>query len=112
MGRYDQIIDWFKQRHDTLLDDLEPLESGLRRMMEFDGYDWRDVTPQLIAEGPADREPTQIFPGFVIGGVKGRPRTANLRRRRAKESFLMHMSWQQVSRVLTCEHQPSHVVDL
>src|SRR5262249_7403049 len=50
MGRYDQIIDWFKQRHDTLLDDLEPLESGLRRMMEFDGYDWRDVTPQLIAE--------------------------------------------------------------
>jgi len=32
------------------LDDLEPLESGLRRMMEFDGYDWRDVTPQLIAE--------------------------------------------------------------
>src|SRR5262249_59547174 len=31
---------------------------------------------ELKAKGPADREPTQIFPGFVIEGVKGRPRTA------------------------------------
>jgi hypothetical protein len=50
MGQYDHIIDWFKKRHDALLDDLEPLESGRTRMMDFDGSDWRDVTPKLIAE--------------------------------------------------------------
>ena len=50
MGRYDHVIDWFKQHHDTLIDDLEPLESGLRNVMEFDGSEWRDITPKLITE--------------------------------------------------------------
>jgi hypothetical protein len=50
MGQYDHIIDWFKKRHDALLDDLEPLESGRMRMMDFDGSNWRDVTPKLISE--------------------------------------------------------------
>ena len=50
MGRYDHIIDWFKNRHDTLIDDLEPLQAGSRRLMEFDGSEWRDITPTLIRE--------------------------------------------------------------
>ena len=50
MGRYDHIIDWFKQRHDTLIDDLEPLQAGSRRVMEFEGSEWRDITPRLIRE--------------------------------------------------------------
>ena len=50
MGQFDHIIDWFKKRHDALLDDLEPLESGQTRMMDFDGTDWNDVTPKFIAE--------------------------------------------------------------
>jgi hypothetical protein len=50
MGRYDHIIDWFKQRHDTLIDDLEPLQAGSRRVMEFDGSEWRDITPKLIRD--------------------------------------------------------------
>ena len=50
MGQFDQVIDWFKQHHDALIDDLEPLESGLRTMMEFDGSEWRDVTPRLLTE--------------------------------------------------------------
>ena len=37
MGRYEHIIDWFKKRHDTLIDDFEPLQAGTRRVMEFDG---------------------------------------------------------------------------
>jgi hypothetical protein len=50
MGQFDQIIDWFKQHHDALIDDLEPMECGRRSMMEFDGTDWRDVTAKMIAE--------------------------------------------------------------
>lgn len=50
MGQFDQVIDWFKQHHDALIDDLAPLQSGLRNVMEFDGSEWRDVTPTLIAE--------------------------------------------------------------
>ena len=50
MGQFDQVIDWFKQHHDALIDDLEPLQSGLRTMMEFDGSEWRDVTPNLITD--------------------------------------------------------------
>ena len=50
MGQFDHIIDWFKKRHDALLDDLEPLESGQTRMMDFDGTSWNDVTPKFIAE--------------------------------------------------------------
>jgi len=50
LGRYDHIIDWFKKRHDTLIDDFEPLEAGSRRVMEFDGSEWRDITPKMIRE--------------------------------------------------------------
>ena len=50
MGQFDHVIDWFKDQHDALIDDLQPLESGLTRMMEFDGSDWNDVTPKLIAQ--------------------------------------------------------------
>jgi hypothetical protein len=50
MGQYDHIIDWFKKRHDTLIDDLEPLQAGSRRVMEFDGSEWRDITPKIIRE--------------------------------------------------------------
>jgi hypothetical protein len=50
MGRYDHIIDWFKKRHDTLIDDFEPFQAGSRRLMEFDGSEWRDITPKLIRE--------------------------------------------------------------
>jgi hypothetical protein len=50
MGQFDHVIDWFKNHHDAVIDDLEPMESGRMRMMEFDGSEWRDVTPQLIAE--------------------------------------------------------------
>jgi len=50
MGRYDHIIDWFKKRHDTLIDDFEPLQAGSRRVMEFDGSEWRDITPKMIRE--------------------------------------------------------------
>jgi len=50
MGRFDHIIDWFKKRHDTLIDDLEPLQAGSRRVMEFDGSEWRDITPKMIRE--------------------------------------------------------------
>jgi hypothetical protein len=46
MGRYDHIIDWFKKRHDTLIDDFEPLQAGSRRVMEFDG----SITPKMIRE--------------------------------------------------------------
>jgi len=37
MGQYDHLIDWLKKRHDTLIDDFEPLQAGSRRVMEFDG---------------------------------------------------------------------------
>jgi len=50
MGQYDQIIDWFKKRHDSLIDDFEPLQAGSRRVMEFDGAEWRDITPKIITE--------------------------------------------------------------
>ena len=50
MGRYDHIIDWFKQRHDPLIDDFEPLQAGSRRVMEFDNSEWRDITPKMIRE--------------------------------------------------------------
>ena len=50
MGRYDHIIDWFKKRHDTLIDDFEPLQAGSRRVMEFDGSEWRDITPKIVRE--------------------------------------------------------------
>jgi hypothetical protein len=50
MGQFDHVIDWFKQHHDALIDDLEPLQSGQRNVMEFDGSEWRDVTPRLITE--------------------------------------------------------------
>jgi hypothetical protein len=50
MGRFDHIIDWFKKRHDTLIDDLEPLQAGSRRVMEFDGSEWSDITPKMIRE--------------------------------------------------------------
>ena len=50
MGRYDHIIEWFKKRHDTLIDDFEPLQAGSRRVMEFDGSEWRDITPKIIRE--------------------------------------------------------------
>jgi hypothetical protein len=50
MGQHDHIIDWFKKRHDALIDDFEPLQAGSRRVMEFDGSEWRDITPKIIAE--------------------------------------------------------------
>ena len=50
MGQFDQVIDWFKQHHDALIDDLEPLQSGLRTMMEFDSSEWRDVTTRMITD--------------------------------------------------------------
>ena len=50
MGQYDHIIEWFKKRHDTLIDDFEPLQAGSRRVMEFDGSEWRDITPKIIKE--------------------------------------------------------------
>ena len=50
MGQYDHIIDWFKKRHDTLIDDFEPLQVGSRRVMEFDGSEWRDITSKIIKE--------------------------------------------------------------
>src|SRR5262245_28650223 len=50
MGRYDHIVDWFKKRHDTLIDNFEPLQAGSRRVMEFDGSEWRDITPKMIRE--------------------------------------------------------------
>src|SRR5262249_22607783 len=50
MGQYDHIIDWFKKRHDTLIDDFELLQAGSRRVMEFDGSEWRDITPKIITE--------------------------------------------------------------
>jgi hypothetical protein len=50
MGRYDHIIDWFKTRHDTLIDDLEPLQAGSRRVMGFDGSEWRDITSKMIGK--------------------------------------------------------------
>ena len=50
MGQYDHLIDWLKKRHDTLIDDFEPLQAGSRRVMEFDGSGWRDITPKIIRE--------------------------------------------------------------
>jgi hypothetical protein len=50
MGQFNHIIDWFKKRHDTLIDDFEPLQAGSRRVMEFDGSEWRDITPKIIRE--------------------------------------------------------------
>jgi hypothetical protein len=50
MGRYDHIIEWFKKRHYTLIDDFEPLQAGSRRVMEFDGSEWRDITRKIIRE--------------------------------------------------------------
>ena len=50
MGQYDHLIDWFKKRHDTLIDDFEPLQAGSRRVMEFDGSEWRDITPSIIKD--------------------------------------------------------------
>jgi len=50
MGQYDHLIAWFKKRHDTLIDDFEPLQAGSRRVMEFDGSEWRDITPKIIRE--------------------------------------------------------------
>jgi hypothetical protein len=50
VDRYGHIIDWLKKRHDALLDDLEPLQSGRTKMLEFDGSEWCDVTPKFIAE--------------------------------------------------------------
>ena len=50
MGQYDHIIDWFKKRHDTLIGDFEPLQAGSRKVMEFDGSEWRDITPKIITE--------------------------------------------------------------
>src|SRR5262250_2974832 len=34
----------------TLIDDFEPLQAGSRRVMEFDGSEWRDITPKIIRE--------------------------------------------------------------
>ena len=50
IAQYDHIIDWFKKRHDTLIDDFEPLQAGSRRVMEFDGSDWRDITSRIVRE--------------------------------------------------------------
>jgi hypothetical protein len=50
VGRYDHIIEWFKKRHDTLIDDFEPLQAGSRRVMEFDGSEWRDITSKVMRE--------------------------------------------------------------
>jgi hypothetical protein len=50
MGRYDHIIEWFKKRHDTLIDDFEPLQAGSRKVMEFDSSEWRDITPRIVRE--------------------------------------------------------------
>jgi hypothetical protein len=50
MGQYDDIIDWFIKRHDKLIDDFESLQAGSRKVMEFDGSEWSDITPKTIAE--------------------------------------------------------------
>jgi hypothetical protein len=39
-----------QKRHDTLIDDLEPLQAGSRRVMEFDGSEWRNITPKLMRQ--------------------------------------------------------------
>ena len=50
MGQYDHLIDWLNKRHDTLIDDFDPLQAGSRRVMEFDGSEWRDITSKIIRE--------------------------------------------------------------
>jgi hypothetical protein len=61
MGQYDHLIEWFKKRHDTLIDDFEPLQTGARRVMEFDGSEWRDITPKIIRETRSRIEEMQFL---------------------------------------------------
>jgi hypothetical protein len=71
MGRY--IIDWFKKRHDTLIDDFEPLQAGSRRVMEFDGSEWRDITPKMIRETRSRIEEMEFLVRITSSATKTRP---------------------------------------
>src|SRR5262245_8474757 len=73
MGRYDHVIEWFKKRHDTLIDDFEPLQAGSRRVMEFDGSEWRDITPKIIRETEAGLRRWNSSSGSTISATNTRP---------------------------------------
>gem|GEM_PF-1420222 len=78
MGRYDHIIEWFKKRHDTLIDDFEPLQAGSRRVMEFDGSEWRDITRKIIEKPAAELKRWNSSSRSTICATNTRPISIHL----------------------------------
>jgi hypothetical protein len=83
-------FDWFKNRHDTLIDDLEPLQVGSRRLMEFDGSEWRDITPKLIRETRKRIEEMELLVRIYELRNENPPNLDSSSR--VKESFVIFLS--------------------
>jgi len=50
MGKFDAVLKWCKERRDSMIEDLEPMEAGRFQLRENDGSGWRDITQRCIAE--------------------------------------------------------------
>jgi hypothetical protein len=77
-------------RHDTLIDDLEPLQVGSRRLMEFDGSEWRDITPKLIRETRKRIEEMELLVRIYELRNENPPNLDSSSR--VKESFVIFLS--------------------
>jgi hypothetical protein len=99
MGRYDHIVDWFKKRHDTLIDDFEPFQGGSRRVMEFDGSEWRNVTPKMIRETRSRIEEMEFLVRSTSSAIKTRSISIHLP---ISERKLLPMSERRLRNFLSC----------